>query len=394
MLEIVKTLDNIIEKNINKETTLKELVDLVYAGAVTACGEIATKLIQSDPKHHRDSEPPWRKRLEEKIIRERGKIGVINAYLNTEAPSRRLRKKILKIASELSMKRSDENLRRELILVCDKLKQKIKALGNRMNRYNERIKRFKNNQLFHKNQQQFFRSLEEGKETEGEPPTIQEMHATWKEIWEDQRVHDDEAFWIREAEREAGKYTMEALKITEEDIHRALKGTKNWSAPGSDGLQNYWWKNFRSTYTSLAKMFQEALKDPPMIPESFTLGVTHMIFKGENTSDPKNYRPITCLLTVYKILTGILTSHIWKHVDRYRIMAPEQNGCRKNARGCKEMLNIDYLVTKLAKKKQRNLSVAWIDYRKAFDSIPHSWLLKTLQLYGVSEPVINLIRSC
>ena len=32
-------------------------------------------------------------------------------------------------------------------------------------------------------------------------------------------------------------------------------------------------------------------------------------------------------------------------------------------------------------KSKRNLSTAWIDYSKAFDSVSHEWILTTLQLY-------------
>ena len=37
----------------------------------------------------------------------------------------------------------------------------------------------------------------------------------------------------------------------------------------------------------------------------------------------------------------------------------------------------------------RNLSMAWIDYRKAFDSVPHDWLINALKLYKISTIIIN-----
>ena len=37
--------------------------------------------------------------------------------------------------------------------------------------------------------------------------------------------------------------------------------------------------------------------------------------------------------------------------------------------------------------------MAWIDYRKAYDSIPHSWILKTLQMYRFNEKVIRFIET-
>ena len=37
--------------------------------------------------------------------------------------------------------------------------------------------------------------------------------------------------------------------------------------------------------------------------------------------------------------------------------------------------------------------MAWIDYRKAYDSIPHSWILKTLRMYRFNEKVIRLMET-
>ena len=44
-------------------------------------------------------------------------------------------------------------------------------------------------------------------------------------------------------------------------------------------------------------------------------------------------------------------------------------------------------------KKKRSLSTAWIDYHKAFDSVPHSRILKALDIYKVSPVIIFLKNS-
>ena len=41
----------------------------------------------------------------------------------------------------------------------------------------------------------------------------------------------------------------------------------------------------------------------------------------------------------------------------------------------------------------RNLRMAWIDYRKAFDSVPHSWILKVLQLLKVLPAIVNFLKN-
>ena len=37
--------------------------------------------------------------------------------------------------------------------------------------------------------------------------------------------------------------------------------------------------------------------------------------------------------------------------------------------------------------------MSWIDYRKAYDSVPHSWILKTLQMYRFSEKLIKFMET-
>ena len=44
-------------------------------------------------------------------------------------------------------------------------------------------------------------------------------------------------------------------------------------------------------------------------------------------------------------------------------------------------------------KNKKNLHVAWIDYKKAFDSISHSWIAKSLQILGISNNIIQFLRA-
>jgi len=45
------------------------------------------------------------------------------------------------------------------------------------------------------------------------------------------------------------------------------------------------------------------------------------------------------------------------------------------------------------KKRSTNLAMCWIDYQKAYDMVPHSWILETMQLTGMAGNVIRLIRK-
>ena len=48
---------------------------------------------------------------------------------------------------------------------------------------------------------------------------------------------------------------------------------------------------------------------------------------------------------------------------------------------------------KEVRKMRRNLITVWLDYRKAFDSIPHSWLIKSLKLAKIPNNIISAIEN-
>jgi hypothetical protein len=124
------------------------------------------------------------------------------------------------------------------------------------------------------------------------------------------------------------------------------------------------------------------------IPEWLMAGVTFLIPKNENTGNPKNYRPVTCLPTIYKLITSVISRCMQKYMDDENLIPKEQKGCYRGSEGCKDQLLISKAILQECKRKKKNLSMAWIDYQKAFDRMPHSWIIKSLELIGISNKVI------
>ena len=91
--------------------------------------------------------------------------------------------------------------------------------------------------------------------------------------------------------------------------------------------------------------------------------------KGNVTS---NYRPITCLPLMWKLLTGVIADQMYAHLDQEKLLPEEQKGCRKGSRGTNDLLYIDRAVIKEVKSRSENLAMAWIGYKKSYDMVPHS----------------------
>ena len=73
------------------------------------------------------------------------------------------------------------------------------------------------------------------------------------------------------------------------------------------------------------------------------------------------------------------------------MLPEEQKGCRKGSRGTNDLLYIDRAVIKEVKSINKNLAMAWIDYKKDYDMVPHSSVMECLDLFGVAKNIKSLL---
>jgi len=104
---------------------------------------------------------------------------------------------------------------------------------------------------------------------------------------------------------------MEWSPVCEEDVTETLRTTLNWKASGRDHIANVWLKQLTATHKHIAALFNKLIEKDQMA-EWLTAEVTFLIPKIENTENPKNYRPVTCLPTIYKLLTSITSRRMQK----------------------------------------------------------------------------------
>ena len=272
---------------------------------------------------------------------------------------------------------------------------KLAASAARLKRYNESNDRKTQNQIFNSNEKKFYRSLAGNEMSDIKPPSEEEITNFWSNLWSNPVEHDDNAPWIQEEiDRQANIEEQADILITTTELTATIRSTHNWRCPGADHVQNYWYKKLTAVHPFLAEQINRIIRDPECAPEFITEGRTFIKPKDEDdTENPANYRPITCLPTIYKIITATICNKISKHLTSNNIMAEEQKGCRKRSKGCKEQLIIDSVIRKQTEKHQRNLHTAFIDYRKAFDTVPHSWLLRILEIYKINPVIRQFLAS-
>jgi len=127
---------------------------------------------------------------------------------------------------------------------------------------------------------------------------------------------------------------MEWNPVYEKEVAEALRTTLNWKVPGRDQIANFCLKQLTATHKYIAALFNKPFEED-QIPEWLTTGVTFLIPKNENTENPKNYRPVTCLPTIYKLMTYIISRRMEKYTDDKNLMLKEQKGCCSGSKDAK-----------------------------------------------------------
>ena len=184
--------------------------------------------------------------------------------------------------------------------------------------------------------------------------------------------HNDEAEWIKNVEEELKREQQTNVTISVDALKKRIAMMANWKAPGPDGVQGYWIKTFRSLHERLATQMMTCLEKGE-VPVWMTRGRTVLIMKDpQRGSEVSNYRPITCLPLLWKLFTGLLSDEIYRYLELRQLLPIEQKGCRRNSRGTKDQMLIDKMVMKNCKRRKTSLSMIWLDYKKAYDMIPHS----------------------
>ena len=138
-----------------------------------------------------------------------------------------------------------------------------------------------------------------------------------------------------------------------------------WKSPGPDLVQGFWLKHFSSLHEGVRLQLKEC-SDNGFVPSWLTRGRPSLLQKDKSKDNvASNHRPITCLPLMWKFLTGVIADQIYAQLDQDKLLPEEQKGCRKNSRGTNDLLYIDRAVIKEVKSRNKNLAMAWINYKKA-----------------------------
>ena len=128
------------------------------------------------------------------------------------------------------------------------------------------------------------------------------------------------------------------------------------------------------------------------VPDKLKLAKVIPIFKKNNRHDPNNYRPISLLSVINKLMEKLMFKRISKFIEKYNILYEYQFGFRKDHSTTLAIMEIhENIINTL--EKGSYIAGLYLDLSKAFDTVDHEILLSKLEHYGIRGPPLKWFHS-
>ena len=115
------------------------------------------------------------------------------------------------------------------------------------------------------------------------------------------------------------------------------------------------------------------------------------IFKKNDQSDIKNYRPISILPTISKLFENVMQAQLIEYFTSHNLLASQQYGFRSNR--STELAALGLMDRNVNCMNQNSCPInIYLDLSKAFDSLKYDILLSKLHYYGLNNNALRLLK--
>ena len=120
--------------------------------------------------------------------------------------------------------------------------------------------------------------------------------------------------------------------------------------------------------------------------------MTTVIHNKRNKTNPKNYRPTTITSIICRVLKIIIATEITSHPTQNNLLNKNQHSFLPNKSTSTNVLETLNICTE-AQTHNNPVDIVYLNYSKAFDSMPHQRLLNTIQSYGIPGSLFKWLKS-
>ena len=231
--------------------------------------------------------------------------------------------------------------------------------------------------------------MESGCLTENDSEVAETLNTFFKSVFVDEDTSHIPEFQLH---TDVVPTEMVDIDITIQDVLTELKKLDSNKAAGPDGLPSMVLKACADVLAlPLLILFKKSL-DTGELPREWKQAIITPIFKKGSKTKPGNYRPVSLTSQCCKIFERILRKYIVAHLEDNHCISTHQHGFMKK-RSCQTNLLETFEDWTQLIDEGAGMDVVFLDYQKAFDTVPHTRLNRKLRGYGVTGKVLNWISE-
>lgn len=176
------------------------------------------------------------------------------------------------------------------------------------------------------------------------------------------------------------------------EVDDVLKNLKSNSAPGWDNIPIKFLKYARYEIVPILTYLANLCFQKGIFPTALKASIITPIFKGGESDDVSNYRPISVLPAISKIIEKLLNVRLLNYLSKFNILSPSQYGFQRGKSTEDAITDLSTLVTEQLDAGYRCLGV-FLDLKKAFDTVSFSILEKKLESIGIRDTPLMLLKN-
>ena len=162
-------------------------------------------------------------------------------------------------------------------------------------------------------------------------------------------------------------------------------------APGSDDIPTRLLILSASTIAPCIHHLYTLSLQRAVFPDDWKKATITPIYKGRGSKQmTTNYRPISLLSVLSKVLERLVFNHLYKHLNKY--LPNQQSGFRKKDSTSHQLARLVHHIAQ-GMDGGKTVLACFYDLSKAFDRVWHRGLLAKLHHLGIRDAALKWITS-
>ena len=175
-------------------------------------------------------------------------------------------------------------------------------------------------------------------------------------------------------------------------VRKKLKSLNNNNSCGPDDIHPQLLSELADIICGpLSKLLNTSFKYGKIPNEWKSANVTP-VFKKGSKSLPENYRPISLTCVMCRVMESFIKDTIMEHLVSNNLLSSKQHGFINGRSTVTQLLSfLDVCIQSIVDGKV--VDVIYLDFLKAFDTVPHMRLINKLKAYGINGDLLNWIKE-